>query len=233
MYCHVISFRLSSEDLESLTKDMEEYLTIPMERLAVMAHRLLEKSAMTKLVRNICKICVDPKQAADVLENIVTMDDKRQEKYSNYMIRSGVKRSNLASSLTHDLREAEKQVGTVLMKPIFGATVPRSHDIITPISRPLPVNQHYFALRKRYISAGTGSRRSRPITGFDQASTMHSHMTRAQTSSPLMQRQQEQHRLRASTAKPSESQLPSIALTKGESLVKFSVKQKLLIFMTQ
>lgn len=190
---------------------MEEYLTIPTQRLAALAYRLLDKSTVSKLVQNLYRTCMSPRQAANVLEGIVNMDDKRQERHSIYMKMSAVQRNALAHSLTHDLREAEKQVGVMLIKPIFGTKVPLSQDLITPLPRSLPVDQHHLA-RTSPASFHGSSSSARQITRTDRTSAPQSRITRTQTAFPLLHRRQKQQEpkkdvCRASTANPSEPQI--------------------------
>ena len=170
---------------------MEEYLTIPTQRLAALAHRLLEKSTVTKLVKSLCKTCMNQRQTADVLKGIVTMDNKRQERHNMHMEISAMQRNELAHTLTHDLREAEKEVGDTLIKPIFGNRVSQSRNLITPILRPLPVSQHYFAYRSPG-SLHSSSNRSRQTSQSNRKSALQSHITRTHMAFPVLQRKQTQ-----------------------------------------
>lgn len=130
---------------------MEDYLIIPGQRLAGLSQRWQEKTAATKLVQHVQRSCLDPVQVSSIMQGIVGIEEKRQMKFTSRMNRLRDARKQLAHSLTDNLSYIEEQTSMFLIKPLFGNKFSESHELITPISRPLPVVP-------RYSSAAAGSR---------------------------------------------------------------------------
>ena len=120
-----------------------------------------------------------------------------------------LQRKELAYSLTHNLREAERQVGMMLIKPIFGAGNPQPLDLIRPTSHPLPIIQRFFSLRTP--------------EEVRQRSTLRHNVTRVQTASAQFQRAPAQQRSsrKSNSATLGEPQIqnlfwPQLRFTKSE-----------------
>ncbi len=90
--------------------------------------------------------------ASKLVEDISSLDHKRQLAFSEEMERLGALRMELAHSLTDTFKHVERAAGVFLIKPIYAPRGSRTQGaLITPISRPLPV-------RKPLITPPTFSR---------------------------------------------------------------------------
>lgn len=166
--------RISSATLSQLTSSMEDYLTLPGQRLATLSQRCREKAEAAKLVQQVQKSCSDTHQAGSTLRRISSREETRQRRFSITMSRLGGERSQLAHTLTNSLSHVEGLTKLFLIKPVYGGTH-QSCDLITPISRPPPVS--------RYNSASVSKSQNRPSsTGHSlRASTANSNVRRIQS----------------------------------------------------
>ena len=154
---------------------MEDYLTLPGQRLATLSQRYREKTEAAKLVQQVQISCSsDSHRAGSTLKRISSREERRQRRFSVIMSRLGEERSQLAHTLTDSLRHVEGLTRLFLIKPVYSGTY-QSHDLITPISRlPPPVS--------RYNSASGSKSRNRPGTGHSlRASTANSNIRRVQS----------------------------------------------------
>ncbi len=168
---------------------MADYMSIPASRLIALAHRLMSKNEVNRLVLNLMKTCTNARQAANVLEGIVYMDEKREEKYRNCMSRYREKRMELASSISDSLETLEKRIGTTLTKPFYGPPIPNSKGCIVPMNRVTPKKnsspyQHYCGDGGLSSPARTRSCKTLPPSS-------QSHRTNIRTSESIRQSQKE------------------------------------------
>ena len=160
-----------------LTHSMEDYLSIPSQRLAVLTQRYQEKAEAVKLVRQVQRSCPD---SAHIVRGIMLREERRQEEFSSSMSRLGAMRKELAHDLTDALSRVEKETRTFLIKPVYSKQLLRSPDLITPLPRPLPASQRHSAALTR----------SRPHTSFSTRPSTSSSNVRQIQSYLQSQRQQ-------------------------------------------
>lgn len=146
---------------------MEDYLSLPSQRLNTLSQRWQEKAAAAKLVQQVQRSSRSPAKVVRVTEGVAEMEARRQKEFSTNMDRMAEIRTKLAHSLTSALIHVEKETGEFLIKPVFSRKpLPPSRDLITPIPRPFPVPRH--------PSTGVGHR---PSTGVvSRASTTSSNV---------------------------------------------------------
>lgn len=137
---------------------MDEYLTIPSQRLAVLSQRWQERHSAASLVQHVHTTRPDSTHTSSIIHGIADIEKKRQKKFSMSMVQLGATRTKLAHSLTDSLSHVEKSAKVFLIKPIFGQRSPRTQDLITPISRPLPAPS-------RLHSAAVGTRPATMLSG--------------------------------------------------------------------
>ena len=128
---------------------MANYLTIPGQRLAVLADRCRGRELASSLLHHVSTDArlLAAEQGSKVISGIAEREKERQLRFSIEMDRLTAKRASLAHNLTHTLTHIEKKAGVFLIKPIY-ARQPRGirgggglRALITPIDRPLPLQQ--------------------------------------------------------------------------------------------
>ncbi len=158
---------------------MEDYLKIPGQRLAALTQRCQERTAAGNHMLEIYKEYPDPVQAANVVQKIAHFEKHRQKNFDIGMEKLGSQRNELAYSLTDTLTDIERRTKLFLIKPVFGASINRSSDLITPIPRSFP------ASRKCQVAADNARARqvyTRPHTGCSsRASTSQSNVKAIQS----------------------------------------------------
>ena len=142
--------RISPSLFHTVTSNMADYLTIPGQRLAVLAERCRGKELASSLLHHVSTDArlLESEQGSKVIQGITEKERKRQLRFSIEMDRLTAKRASLALDLTHTLTHIEKKAGVFLIKPIY-ARQPRGmggvggglRALITPIDRPLPLQQ--------------------------------------------------------------------------------------------
>ena len=126
---------------------MVDYLSIPGQRLAILADRCRGKALASSLLQHISTDTqlLSSEQGSKVIEGITERERERQLRFSIEMDRLTAKRASLAHNLTHTLTHIEKKAGVFLIKPIYarqpGGIRGGLKALITPIDRPLPLQQ--------------------------------------------------------------------------------------------
>ena len=149
---------------------MEDYLSIPGSRLAVLAQRCRQKHHTSSLLQHITdsRELIQSEKGSKVIRGIREREHVKHLKFVLAMDRLTAKRTTLANDLTHTLTHIEKKAGVFLIKPIYSRSGMQGvGSLITPIDRPLPLQPHPHI---------TGSL-SRPRTRLDSGqSTPHPNM---------------------------------------------------------
>ena len=144
---HLISsnYRISPSTFNKVTSSMQDYLTIPGQRLANLSQQCHHRAVTKRLVDDVHqKYGLESVQGYRVLEGIATLEQRKQLEFSVNMDTLGLKRIDLAHSLTHTLTHIEKHAGVFLIKPVFSTKLgSRAYNLITPTSRPLPITKPY------------------------------------------------------------------------------------------
>ena len=171
---YFFSIRISTATFTQLVDNMEDYLSLPSERLGILSQRWQEKTTATKLVQQVQQGSPSPAKAGSIVEGIIAREEQRQLKFNDKMNEMGETRTKLAHSLTTALRHVEKQTGEFLIKPVFyRRPPPPARELITPIPRPFPPS--------RLQSAGVAGQRHHRTGGNSRASTTSSNVRMIQS----------------------------------------------------
>ena len=137
---------------------MADYLTIPGQRLAMLADRCRGRELASSLLHHVSTDAfLVSEQGSKVIEGIAERERERQLRFSIEMDHLTAKRASLAHNLTHTLTHIEKKARVFLIKPIYACHPRGIHGggrlraLITPIDRPLPLQQ------KPHPSGSSGS----------------------------------------------------------------------------
>ena len=124
---------------------MEDYLSIPGRRLAVLADQCRHKELTSSLLQHITADTqlLQSEKGSKVILEIRERDRVKQLQFALEMDRLTARRTSLANDLTHTLTHIEKKAGVFLIKPIYARSGTHgAGSLITPINRPLPVQPH-------------------------------------------------------------------------------------------
>lgn len=156
---------------------MEDYLSIPGYRLAVLANHCRHKNITSALLKHINTHLLDSEKGSKVFREIQERERVKELQFALEMDRLAAKRTSLAHDLTHTLTHIEKKAGVFLIKPIYARSgTRRMGSLITPIDRPLPLQLHPQPHSKVGYSQARMSY-SRPRTRHDsECSTPHPNM---------------------------------------------------------
>lgn len=131
----VTSQQLSEQEYSTISSNMEEYLSIPMERLTNITRQLAYtkqcKSTITEVEESL-----QPRHAARVIGMIEQLRKKRQDEFVARMKELSTRRRQLSVDLQCALTKVEGKVGLLLIKPIF--PVKPGQPLIVPIRRRPP-----------------------------------------------------------------------------------------------
>ena len=154
---------------------MEDYLSIPGRRLAVLANHCRHKNITSSLLKHINTHLLNSEKGSKVFREIQERERVKELQFAIEMDRLTAKRTSLAHDLTHTLTHIEKKAGVFLIKPIYARSgTRRVASLITPIDRPLPLHLHP---RSKAGSSQPRMSQSRPRTRHDsECSTPHPNM---------------------------------------------------------
>ncbi len=123
---------------------MEDYISIARERMAYLSQRITSQTHTKKLIKDIEQFYNTSPRIVFVLPRLGEFQEKKRLQFSVRMDQLGLKRLEIAHTLTNTLQHIEKRTGLFLIKPIFTQT--RSFGVhaqskIFPLCRPLPVRK--------------------------------------------------------------------------------------------
>lgn len=118
---------------------MNKYLLISQLRFSHLSQYTANVSSAKQLVRDVQHHYKTSLKAVEVLDRLFHLQQRKRLQFSVDMDQLGLKRLNLAYSLTYILKQIEKHAGVFLIKPVFFETDAQS--MILPISRPLPMKR--------------------------------------------------------------------------------------------
>ena len=133
----VAAERLSPTACREVTESMQQYVSIPGQRLAHLGKRCHEQEVAKKLLQEVRREYGNRSRAERVAREIGSLEKKRQHRFEQKMEQLREKRTVLAQSLNSQLDGVEKMTGAFLIKPIFCSK--GKSNLITPLPRPLPV----------------------------------------------------------------------------------------------
>lgn len=165
----VTSQQISEQEYSSISSNMREYLSIPIQRLATITHQLAYTKQSKSTINDVSQ-AFQPRHAAQVIGMIEHLRKKRQEQFEATMEDYSIRRKQLSNDLQIALTKAESKIGLLLIKPIF--PVKTSQPIIVPLNRIPPATP---SSRQPMTSGCT------PILEFTSAmqSTSHTHQREA------------------------------------------------------
>lgn len=142
---------------------MEEYLTLPSQRLALLSQRCHHKAVASSLITDIETHYSDPITAASLMGRVSHRAEQKELELSLEMDKLGVRRESLAHTLTHTLTHIEQRTGVFLVKPVYRRNPSPHHaSLITPISRPLPVRKPASPVRQAQQVTASGQSTPHP-----------------------------------------------------------------------
>ena len=173
-----MSQQISEEEVHSISSNMEEYLSIPGQRLQQIKTQIQQQTSAKKAIRQMQNHSVSPEYSKHIIEMIQQMQDKRQNQFVHTMTSLSSKRLRLADQLQKDLTKAEKQAGVFLVKPIYPTRSHASHSIMVPLNRSPPSHRTTFSptFKKRYGD----SSRSTPHPTMQLINDLRSELTSRQ-----------------------------------------------------
>lgn len=173
-----VSQQISEEEVHSISSNMEEYLSIPGQRLQQIKTQIQQQTSAKKAIRQMQNHSVSPEYSKHIIEMIQQMQDKRQNQFVHTMTSLSSKRLRLADQLQKDLTKAEKQAGVFLVKPIYPTRSHASHSIMVPLNRSPPSYRTTISptFKKRYGD----SSRSTPHPTMQLINDLRSELTSRQ-----------------------------------------------------
>ena len=131
------SQQVTEEDYESIVSDMEDYLSLPRQRLQQFKREVQKQVGLKKAIGQVRSCSTSPDHASKVLTMIHRLQEKRRAGFANKMERQSETRLALAQRLQNDLTKAEKNLGVFLIKPMYPSS--RSYgSIMFPLNRRPP-----------------------------------------------------------------------------------------------
>lgn len=124
---------------------MEDYISIPGRRLAVLADRYRHKEIASSLLQHIAgnTQVLESEKGSKVIRELKERERVKQLRFALEMDKLTAQRASLAHDLTHTLTHIEKKAGVFLIKPIYSQPGARGvGSLITPMNRPLPLQLH-------------------------------------------------------------------------------------------
>ena len=195
----VTSQQLSEQEYSSISNNMEEYLSIPMQRLTNITRQLAYTKQCTSTIAEVQQ-SLQPMHAAKVIGMIEQLRKRRQDEFVARMKELSSRRRQLSVDLQSALTKVEDKVGSLLIKPIF--PVRPGHPLIVPLSRHPPPSRQRPMTTAGYAPRPTVSRQSRRVTTSGPSRTWSVASSRGQLTSipcsPVLPRlvEMDTHRLR-------------------------------------
>lgn len=179
--------QISPDVYQKLNEDMNDYLTIPSQRLMYIGRRHQQKKLADSLVCDIQRQFKNDSNVMEILvERVLSHDQLKQKEFQQKMENMRIKRMSLAHELTIKLGEMEGLTNLLLIKPIYNCN--RSHmrqqqELITPLLRPVPVRKLKPSPPRSQprTQTGTSLERDRLLSGEG-----HHHNNRRQLESQVM-----------------------------------------------
>jgi exonuclease VII small subunit len=129
---------ISQEQYETISSDMEDYVTIPARQFQTIAQKLKQENQMEKAITNVQKGSFSPEHAQKIISMIKHIQGKRKILYDRAIDELSTKRLKLAKNLQAALSTIEKETGVFLIKPMY-PTHPTSSFMI-PLKRAPPIH---------------------------------------------------------------------------------------------
>ena len=134
------SQQVTEEDYESMVSDMEDYLSLPGQRLQQFKREVQKQVGLKKAIGQVRSSSASPNHTSKVLTMIHQLQEKRRTGFANKMERQSERRLALAQRLQNDLTKAEQNLGVFLIKPMYPS---RSYgSIMFPLNRRPPTCNH-------------------------------------------------------------------------------------------
>ena len=132
----VLKQQISEEDCESILSDMEDYLSLPGQRLQHIRTQLQQQVGIRRTIVDVRNSSSSPEHTTHVLNMIQQLQTKRQDEFSLKMEKMSLKRLELAEKIQKGLTRVEKGSRTFLIKPMYPS---RPHtSIMVPLDRKPP-----------------------------------------------------------------------------------------------
>lgn len=134
----VSSRKITNNDFETMVSNMEDYLTLPGQRLQHIKHHAQQQAGLKKAFTQVRTHSSTPEHTSQVLTMIQQLQKQRKETFAANMKTLSAERLHLAEEIQNALTEVEKQSGLFLIKPIYPTKAHGTHPILTPLNRVPP-----------------------------------------------------------------------------------------------
>lgn len=111
--------QITEEDYQSITTDMNEYMSIPSQQFQGIAHQISEETQVKKAIVKVCQTFSSPEHISRVITMILQLQAKRLKVFHDEMSQLSAKRLGVAKNLHAALTKTEKATGLFLIKPIY------------------------------------------------------------------------------------------------------------------
>lgn len=132
------SNQITEGDYESITSNMNEYVTIPGQQFQSIAHQLCEETQVKKAIVSVCQSFSSPEHTSRVITMILQLQAKRQKSFCQAMGRLSAKRLQVAKDLQVSLTKTEKHTGLFFVKPIYPTQ--QYSALLIPLQRVPPMH---------------------------------------------------------------------------------------------
>ncbi len=151
---------ISDEEYETIVTDMEDYLSLPGQRLQHIKAQVQQQVGLKKTISHVKRHSPSPEHTSQVLTMIQQLQEKKRIDFSDKMEKISSKRLELANKLQSDLVKVENRSNVFLIKPMYPT---KYHGpIVIPLKRSPPSYRASTtsAASKRASSSRTVSRTS-------------------------------------------------------------------------
>lgn len=159
----VSSQKITNDDFETMVSNMEDYLTLPEQRLKNIKHHAQQQAGLKKAYTHVRNHSSTPEHTSQVLTMIQHLQQQRKDTFSSSMKTLSTERLHLAGKIQNALTEVEKRAGLFLIKPMYPTKAHGTRSIMTPLNRAppkyrVPMPTPSSRVGKREMSSSTSSR---------------------------------------------------------------------------
>lgn len=126
---------------------MEDYVSVAGERMAYLCQQITSLENAKKLIKDVELLYYSSRKTMFILRRFDELQEKKRLQFTVKMDQLGLRRLDVAQTLTNALQHIEKRVGIFLIKPIFTETKSfglHAQTKIFPLCRPLPVRKSSY-----------------------------------------------------------------------------------------
>ncbi|XP_025084142.1 myosin-10-like isoform X4 [Pomacea canaliculata] len=130
----VLDQRLSSVKYKEAVSTMDEYVSLPAQRLAHLVRKYVHHSRMKQIEDNVKSSPAVDEQVFDTLDKMEVLQNQRARKWADKMDQMGLERLRLAAMLMDSLDNIEEESGLFLIKPMYSF---KGRELKVPVTQKL------------------------------------------------------------------------------------------------